>query len=266
MSVYRAEKAEYLDMALRSVFNQTLKAGKVVLVKDGLLTPELDAVIDKWKKCEESLLVLPCEKNQGLAVALNIGLQQINTKYIARMDTDDISLPNRFEKQLEFLKKNPEVDVTGTFIQEIDENGCVIKTKVEYPITHEECYRFFQKRDPMAHPTVMFKDSFFKKINGYYDERFVGVNKQEDSDLWFKGFLNDCKFANIPEVLFQFRRSSTFYGRRTGLKYSLMLLKEKIRRNKKLGYGISAYFYAFAYFIMNQMPGWIKKMLYQFAR
>ena len=102
MSVYKAEKPQYLDLALESVFGQTLKAGKVVLVEDGKLTPELDAVIERWKSVETSLVVLPFEKNRGLAIALNEGLKVINTEFIARMDTDDIALPQRFENRLCF--------------------------------------------------------------------------------------------------------------------------------------------------------------------
>lgn len=266
MSVYKAEKPKYLDLALESVFSQTLKADKVVLVKDGKLTPELDEVIEKWKNAESSLTVLPFEKNRGLAIALNEGLKVINTEFIARMDTDDIALPQRFEKQVEFLKRNKEIDVVGTFIQEINENNQIIKDIVKYPVTHQECYEFFAKRDPLAHPTVMFRKTYFEKIGEFYTERFVGINKQEDSDLWYKGFLHNCKFSNIPEILFQFRRSESFYERRTGFQYGLMQLKDKIKRNKELKYGISANIYAFAYFIMTQLPSYLKKYIYQIAR
>ena len=266
MSVYKAERPQYLDMALRSVFSQTLKADKVVLVEDGRLTPELDEVIEKWKSAEASLVVLPFEKNRGLAVALNEGLKVIDTEFIARMDTDDIALPQRFEKQMDFLKNNKVIDVVGTFIQEINEKNEIIKDIVKYPVVHKECYEFFAKRDPLAHPTVMFRKSYFEKIGEFYTERFVGINKQEDSDLWFKGFLHNCKFSNIPEILFQFRRSESFYQRRTGFRYGLMQLKDKIRRNKKLGYGVSANLFAFAYFCMTQLPSVIKKYLYQLAR
>ena len=170
MSVYKAEKPEYLDQALQSVFNQTLKAGKVILVEDGKLSPELDSVIEKWQKQEPSLIVLPFEKNRGLAVALNEGLKVIDTEYIARMDTDDITLPTRFEKQVNFLEENKEIDVVGTFISEIDENNEIIKEVVKYPVSHNECFMFFAKRDPMAHPSVMFRKSFFNKIGSFYDE------------------------------------------------------------------------------------------------
>lgn len=266
MSVYKEERPEYLDQALESVFNQTLKADKVVLVEDGKLTSELDKVIEKWQKQESTLVVLPFEKNRGLAVALNEGLKIIDTEYIARMDTDDICLPTRFEKQIKYLEENKEIDVVGSFISEINENNEIIKNVVKYPVTHKECFKFFAKRDPMVHPTVMFRKSFFKKIGSFYCERFVGVNKQEDSDLWYKGFLNGCLFSNYPEVLFRFRRASSFYSRRTGLFYGLVILKEKLKRCKKLGYGFSAVFYAFAYFFMSQLPSCLKKYIYQFAR
>ena len=176
MSVYTDEKPEYLNMALESVFNQTLKAIEVVLVKDGELTNELNEIISKWQKQEKTLTVLNFKENRGLAIALNEGLKKIDTEFIARMDTDDICLPMRFEKQVEFLKRNPCVDVVGSYIQEINENNEIIKNIVKYPITNDECFIFFAKRDPVAHPTVMFRKSFFIKTESYYCERFVGVN------------------------------------------------------------------------------------------
>ncbi len=263
MSVYKAEKPEYLDQALQSVFNQTLKAGKVVLVEDGKLTPELDRVLEKWQKLEPSLVVLPFEKNRGLAVALNEGLKVIDTEYIARMDTDDISLPTRFEKQVNFLEENKEIDVVGTFISEINENNEIIKEVVKYPVNHNECFMFFAKRDPMAHPTVMFRKSFFKKIGSFYDET---KRKNQDTAIWHKGFLHNCYFSNIPEVLLNFRRTSDLLNRRANFSNALKLLKEHFKKNSDLNYGISANIYSFLYFCFTQTPSFVRRFAYQRLR
>ena len=263
MSVYKAEKPEYLDLALESIFNQTLKAGKVVLVEDGRLTSELDKVIEKWQKQEPSLLVLPFKKNRGLAVALNEGLKIIDTEYIARMDTDDISLPTRFEKQIKFLEENKEIDVVGTFISEINENNETIKDIVKYPVNHNECFLFFAKRDPMAHPTVMFRKSFFKKIGSFYDET---KRKNQDTAIWHKGFLHNCYFSNIPEVLLKFRRTSDLLSRRSNFYNALKLLKEHFKKNSDLNYGITANVYSFLYFCFTQMPSFVRRFAYQKLR
>ena len=263
MSVYKAEKPQYLDLALKSVFEQTLKAKEVVLVKDGELTNELNEIISKWQKQEKSLTVLDFKENRGLAVALNEGLKIIKTEYIARMDTDDICLPTRFEKQIKFLKENKSVDVCGTFIQEINENNEVIKDIVKYPVTHNECFQFFAKRDPMAHPTVMFRKSFFKKIGSFYDET---KRKNQDTAIWHKGFLHNCYFSNIPEVLLKFRRTSDLMSRRSSFFNALKLLKEHFKKNTDLNYGITANVYSFLYFCFTQMPCFIRRFAYQKLR
>ncbi|MBQ3644583.1 MAG: sugar transferase [Candidatus Riflebacteria bacterium] len=263
MSVYKAEKPEYLDQALESVFNQTLKAGKVVLVRDGHLTPELEKVIEKWQKKDLSLCIIPFEVNGGLAFALNQGLKVIHTEYIARMDSDDISLPTRFENQIRFLEENKDIDVVGTFISDIDEKNEVIKSLVKYPITHDECFKFFAKRDPMAHPTVMFRKSFFNKTGTFYDEKMC---KNQDTALWHKGFLCNCKFSNIPEVLYLFRRTNKMMKRRANTRIALKLLKEHISKNKDLKYGMYANLYAFLYFCFTQMPVFVKRFAYQRLR
>lgn len=263
MAVYKNDNPDFLDLSLESVFNQTLKASNVILVEDGLLTEELYSVIEKWQKCEDTLTVLSYKVNRGLAYALNIGLEVINTRYIARMDADDICNHNRFEIQFNFLENNTDIDVVGSYIEEIDENNNIIKNEVKYPITHQECFKFFEKRDPLAHPSVMFRNTFFKKINGFYD---VKQRKNQDTKLWHMGFLNNCKFANIPMVLLKFRRTSELIVRRSNLNNALRLLKGHIQKNKDLKYGIRADIYSFLYFCFTQLPGCLKKYAYQYLR
>lgn len=263
MAVYKNDKPEYLDLALESIFNQTLKASNVVLVEDGPLADDLKLIIVKWQKIEDSLTVISYKENRGLAYALNTGLEAIKTKYIARMDADDICVQNRFEMQFNFMENNPDIDVVGSYIEEIDENNNTIKNEVKYPITHQECYRFFEKRDPLAHPSVMFRNTYFKKINGFYD---VKKRKNQDTRLWHMGFMNGCIFANIPEKLLKFRRTSELILRRSNFNNALMLLKEHIQKNKDLNYGINADFNSFLYFFFTQLPGWVKKLAYQYLR
>lgn len=266
MSVAAKERAENLEKSLVSVFTQTLAPNQVILVVDGPISQEVKEVTKRWQ-CKEPLrLTLVClEKNVGLAIALNIGLKYATGEFIARMDSDDICLPARFESQIDFLSKNPEVDVVGTWICEIDENDHQIKDMVEFPTTHEECLRFFEKRNPLAHPTVIFRRSFFEKIGRAYSCKYFRKTDQ-DTELWYQGFQSGCKFANVPKVLFKFRRSSNFYMRRSGLKSALVYLRNKIRFNRGLHFGILADLFAICYFLMMLSPSWLKKILYRIAR
>jgi hypothetical protein len=267
ISIYHKEKPEYFDRAMQSIWDeQTMKPDEIVLVEDGKLTDELYEIIGKWKsKLEGILKTISLKQNVGLALALNEGLKYCNCNYdfIVRMDTDDISTPQRFEKQLEFLEKNPEIDVVGTYIREVDEQENIIKNIVEFPLTHSELYAFFSKRDPLAHPTTMFRKRFFKKAGNYPTHLLLA----EDTLLWYNGFLQGCQFANLDFVGLKFRRSSEFYQRRANYNKSIGLLKYRLFKiNRNLNFGIVADIYAVAYFIISVSPSFIKKILYKTLR
>ncbi len=265
LSIYHKENPKYFNQAMESVWNkQTLKPTEIILVEDGSLTDELYKTIDNWEnKLQGVLKRVPLAENQGLAKALNEGLKHCECEYIARMDTDDICTPNRFAHQMDFLIKNPEIDVVGTCISEIDGDGNIVKELVKYPLTHDELYQFFKKRDPLAHPTTMFRKSFFEKAGNYRNDLFLA----EDTLLWYHGFKNNCKFANIDEIGLLFRRNEAFYKRRSSWKKSIGLLKFRLSKiNRDLNYGIMADIYAIAYFLMSVSPGFVKKIAYKILR
>lgn len=267
ISLYYKEKGDYFNKAMESIWdNQTLKPNRIILVLDGELTDDLYSLVSFWKnKLGEVLYLIDLKVNKGLAYALNCALEASlnNSKYIARMDTDDISHNQRFAKQIDFLSQNPEVDVVGTWIDEIDENDHIIKNVVKYPLEHFSAYSFFRKRDPLAHPTVMFRSSFFAKA-GVYDD---SIKLAEDTLLWYSGFLNDCIFANINYTGLSFRRSPDFYKRRANFVKSFKLLKIRIFSiNRKLGYDWRADFYAIFYFLFSFSPAFFRKIVYNFFR
>jgi len=265
MSIYHKEEPAYFDKAMQSIWDeQTEKPSEIILVLDGPLNRELYRAINKWKGVLDDVLkITRLDKNSGLAIALNTGLKKCQYEYIARMDTDDISNEKRFESQLSFLEKNPNIDIVGTYVSEIDENGEEIKPLVKFPLTHNLLYRFFSKRDPVAHPSVMFRRSFFDKSGPYP----VDVLLAEDTLLWYKGFLNNCNFANIPYIGLKFRRSSNFYDRRADKKKSINLLQYRINTiNKELGYNYLANIYAIAYFLISISPKYVKKIMYELFR
>ncbi|OOF67555.1 glycosyltransferase [Rodentibacter caecimuris] len=265
MSIYHKEKPEYFKQAMASIWdNQTMRPDQIVLVEDGPLTPELYEVISNWKnKLGEVLDVISLEKNLGTGGAKSAGLEICKGDYIAIMDTDDISMPERFEKQISFLEENVDIDAVGCFLAEINEKNELIKDIVIYPKIHNDLYDFFAKRDPIAHPTTMFKRSFFKKGTKYLSNLVMA----EDTLLWYQGFLNNCKLANIDYIGLKFRRSSDFYKRRANWQKTIGLLKFRlIHINRDLKYSIKADIYAIAYFMMSISPSFVKRLLYKLFR
>ena len=214
LSVYYKEKSENLREAFLSIYdNQILKPDEIVLVEDGELTEDLYLEIDNLKKkLKEKLKILKLEKNSGLGEALKQGILICSNEYIARMDTDDIATTERFLKQMEYLEEHPEVDVLGTYMKEFIENTKNVICIKEAPTENIE--NFMKYRDPVNHPTVIFKKS--KVIEaGNYQEIFLN----EDSYLWRRMLKKGAKFANIPDSLLYFRITEDTYKRRGGWKY-----------------------------------------------
>jgi len=265
LSIYHKEKSEYFDRCMQSIWDeQTVKPSEIVLIEDGKLTDNLYEIIDIWRnKLGNSFKVVSLEKNIGTGGAKKIGIEYCIFQYIAIMDTDDIATYQRFEKQIQFLEENQDVDVVGTYIKEIDEKENIVKDVVKFPLTHDELYKFFAKRDPLAHPTTMFRKSFFDKVGNYRTD----LHLAEDTLLWYDGFLNGCKFANIDYIGLNFRRTSDFYKRRANIKKSIGLLKYRLFHiNRKLNYGLKADIYAVAYFGISIAPSFIKKIVYNKLR
>lgn len=262
MSVYNKENPIYLHQALSSLSEQTYMPDLVVIVYDGPISDALNNTVNEWRKSYvNNVNIITLNENNGLSVALNKALAVCDSDYIARVDTDDINLPHRFETQIKFLNNNYNVDVVGSFISEINEENEVIKDVVTYPISHNECLDFFKKRDPLAHPAVMFRKSFFIKA-GFYSEKHVYPYNYEDTILWYNGFKYGCVFANIPEVLLQFRRSEDFYLRRGGYKKSFNFLIDRLRITSDLKLGKLSKLYALAYFCLAISPPFVKRILY----
>lgn len=262
LPVYKKDKSHYLRLSIDSILKQTYRDIILFIGVDGPIGDELDACLQKYEKLSNVVLTY-FPTNRGLAVVLNDLLKicfERGFEYVARMDADDISVINRIENQFSFLCSNLYVDVVGGCIEEI--NGFSEKTgkKVIYPLTHQECFNFFRYRDPLAHPAVMFRKSFFDKAHGYRDE----YRKNQDTMLWFDGFLNGCVFANLKETVLFFRVTDDFYrNRRNGYTRAKKMLVDRFLMNKKLKYDWSAYIFALMMFFMTLAPSYIKKILYK---
>lgn len=260
LPVYFKDKPEYFEKALNSLLNQETD---ILVLCDGPLTELQNTIIQKYTS---KIQVHYFPYNRGLAAVLNDGIRYSldnHYEFIARMDADDIALPDRLEKQISFLLQHPEVDIVGGAIEEIDENDQPRGKIVKYPLNHADCFHFFTKRDPLAHPAVIFRKRFFEKA-GLYNVAYL---KNQDTILWFEGFKKGCIFANIPDVVLKFRITDDFFkNRRSGIKRAWKMLKDRFYINKTLQYGLKSYFYAFAMFLITISPSIIKKLVYKLLR
>lgn len=233
MSVYKNEKVEYFIQAVDSLLNQTIQPEQIVLVRDGSVYEELQNVIDKYvNEYPDRFTYLPLEQNGGLGNALRYGLTYCRNELIGRMDTDDISVPDRFEKQLEFMKNNPDIDMVGGNISEfIDDPTKIVDYRI-VPQAHDDICKYLKNRSAFNHQTVMFKKSVVEKAGSY--ESFYLF---EDWYLWIRMYLSDAKFANLNEVLVNVRISN-MANRRGGMKYyrSCVKLLNYMKKNQVIGF------------------------------
>ena len=215
ISVYCKEKAEYLIECLESMVHQTVEPSEIVIVKDGKLTVELEDVLTEYKTKYQRLFKFVClEKNVGLGLALAEGIKNCSYELIARMDSDDISIPNRCELQLREFAQDPLLDVCGGYIKEFcdSKEGVVSIRKV--PLVDSEIKEYQKRRDAVNHVTVMFKKSKVLEAGNYQHALLM-----EDSLLWTNMILHGATFKNIADYLVYVRTGADMFKRRGGLKY-----------------------------------------------
>ena len=227
MSLYKKEHPEYLIKALDSMINQTVKPDEIVLVEDGPLTDELYMIIDKYK---EYLTIVINKTNLGLGLALNEGLKVCRNELIARMDTDDISKPNRCEKQLKRFSEKPELSIVGSHIDEFVGDVSNIISQRIVPTTSEAIYEFAKRRSAFNHPTVMYRKSAVLAENGYSN-----LKRNQDVDLFGRMLYKGYKAENIDESLLWFRFSDELAVRRKSWENTWSYIAT-IKKFWKMGY------------------------------
>ena len=210
MSVYCGETPEYLEACLQSLADQKLKADEVVLVEDGLITSKLKDVIDSYRDSLNIVSVL-LPKNLGLAEALNAGLLVCKHDLVARMDSDDIALPLRFRKQVDFMKSHQNITACGSYVEEF---GDGLESSIRMlPVVNSKIVKFARRRSPLRHSATIFRRSVILEIGSYPNFRNC-----QDYALWTLLINNGYKLSNIPEVLLRMRMNKAIADRR-GIKY-----------------------------------------------
>lgn len=244
MSLYYKEKPEYLRECLNSLLNQTVKADEWVIVKDGPLTNELEDVLKEYDEKYPNLIkYVIFEKNQGLGLALRAGVPESSHELIARMDTDDICVPNRFERQLKEFMKDENLDICGSHIKEFDGDISNILSIREVPLKNDEIIQYQKRRSAYNHMTVMFKKSSVLKSGNYEHAPFM-----EDDMLWTRMILAKCQGKNIDDYLVYARTGVNMIARRGGWSYF-----KKYRESRKKVYKLGlASFWDYFYTIFVQ--------------
>lgn len=266
LPVYKNDKVPYVLFSIDSMLNQTYKGDISLYVGvDGPVGEDLANCLKEYEN--KGVKVQWFKENRGLAIVLNNLLDIVRKdgfEYIARMDADDISMPDRLEKQMAFLLKHPEIDVVGGSIEEIDEDGKSRNKTIIYPKTHNDCYNFFAKRNPHAHPAVLFRWSYFEKAGCLYRPEY---RQNQDTMLWMDGMSKGTLHANIPDVVLLFRYTDAlFKKRRNGWAFAKKQLADRKVINKTLGYGLGATIFGYMMFVMLVSPAWIKKIAYRIFR
>jgi len=232
MSVYEHDNPEFLDLALNSIWHeQTCRPDQIVLVQDGVLKEELSQLIANWKeKLDNFLIIVPLEVNKGLSNALQTGLTYCENELVARMDADDISSSDRFVRQLEFMKHNPNVSAVGGVAQEFNKLPGDLDRFRNLPLDSISIKRFAKFRNPLNHPSVMFRKSHVLQAGSYKEMPLF-----EDFYLWIRMLQKGYIIENLPEVILNFRIGNDMVGRRHGISY---LKKELhfLKAAKKVGF------------------------------
>jgi len=259
-SVYKKDKPEFVRVALDSMLvNQSVKPTEIVLVQDGPVPDGLSLLLSEYEtKYPEVMHIIRLEKNGGLGNALRLGVENAKYDIIARMDSDDICMPNRFDKQLAYLETHSDCDIVGGQITEFIDTPENIVGKREVPCSNEAIYQYMRSRCALNHPTVMFKKKSILDAGNYQDWFW-----NEDYFMWIRMMENGCVFANLPDVLVNMRSGLDQYGRRGGKKYfkseigikKLMLEKGMINRKEYVVNYVQRFIIQLL--LPNSVRGWV---------
>lgn len=262
LPVCQKDPPEDFKKALESVsLSQTLKPNQIVIVEDGPVPERINQIIRSLQRLlpEVTLSVISKPKRTGLADALNTGLRACKFEWIARMDADDISLPNRFQKQIDFLKAHPDIDVLGGAILEFMHVPGDIHSYRSVCLKHTDIAAMAKHRSPMNHVSVLYSKTAIERVGGYSTR----YGKLEDYKLWVDLMMNGVRFANLKDILVFVRIGNGFVKRRSNSReildwdrLQLHLLKSRLIDRTQ---AIQNRLYIRAFILL---PGWVKKILY----
>lgn len=248
MSVYYKERPTFLNQSLQSIWDeQLLKPNEIVLVEDGPLNNELYEVIEQWEnEIPEILKIIKLDKNLGTGCAKNIGLQNCSNNIIAIMDSDDISLPERFKKQISYFRENPQLAILGSQMSEFMDNTDNVVAVRSVPTSYIDIVKFSKYRSPFNNLSIIFRKDIIESIGGYQHHLFM-----EDYNLFLRVIAGGWKVENLSDNLVMARVGNDMYRRRRGLQYiksewQLVKLKRSLKIQNQLN--------IYLFFVMRSLP------------
>ena len=262
MSVYTKDNPDWVAQALESVLTNTVCPAEVVVVQDGPVPQAISQVLAEYIGQYPQIKLVPLERNMGLGLALQKGLEACSYELVARMDADDISLPDRFEKQLARFAQEPNLAVLGGAIEEIDGDSLQPVALRRVPCSDAECKKFLKTRCPFNHMTVMFKKSLILQAGSYQPFHLM-----EDYYLWARCAAKGYILGNLADIVLRARVNAAMYGRRGGWKYfkSNMALSGQLRRLGLIGWGTYLFNLSVRFCVQVLMPNFLREVFYKKA-
>lgn len=260
--IYFKENVETIKKSLASMASQTAKPDEIVCALDDPCTTEIEETIDGFA-IENKIKIVKCycKRGSGLGAVLNIGVVNCSCDYIARMDADDIAIPERLEKERDFLEQHKDVDVVGSNIAEFNNSINEIVAYRNVPEHDTDCKKMLKRRDPINHMTAMFRRSSVLNAGNYSSE----MKSCEDTYLWTSFYAAGLNFANIQDNLVFVHAGQEMYERRGGKK-AYYYVKKAIEHKKQVGLisGIDAFFQKTAnYCVLILMSNKMRAFVYE---
>lgn len=231
LPVYIKDRPDFFQQAIDSIYAQTLLPREIVIIEDGPIDPGVEQIIEKCKRNSRiDIRSVRLERNMGMGIAFAEGIKAARYELIARMDADDIAVPNRFEMQFNFMQDHPEIDICGGWLSEFFDSLNDVRQVKKLPETHDQIIRYAKKRSPFNHPTVMYRKSAVLRAGNYNQARNL-----EDYNLWVRMLHQGSKAYNFQTNLLFFRANENMYARRGGFRYYLDEV-QSLREFYRLGF------------------------------
>lgn len=243
----------YIQKAIRSILNQTYNNFEFIIIDDDS-TDKTRKIIQSFN--DRRIILIKNKQQIGVAKCLNIALNKVNSKYIARMDADDISKLKRLEIQLKYLLNHSDVGVVGSSVDLIDSNGKVYGNK-QYLFKKNDIQNQLLKRNIIIHPTVMFQKKLIDKYGGYD----VDLNGAEDYDLWLR-LAKHTKIINLPDKLLKYRIHPENVSNYAIKRVEKATIKSQIKALIRYKYNILIILYIIRNIISFILPNFLKKKIY----
>lgn len=261
LPIYYKENAEYFNLALNSILNQTLMPNEILIIEDGRLSNELESIVMNAEQQYPNLVrVIRLEKNIGIGKVRALGVEECKHEYIALMDSDDISMIDRFAKQIPILEANNDIDMLGGQVTEFNDEPELICQKRIVPTAYEDVYKFCKLRNPTNNVTLIFKKSVALAVGNYNIN--VGF---EDYELCAKFLNQGYKIVNIPDFLVNVRSGKRMMDKRKGLDYFFKYEYTCMKTFLDMGF---INYWEFVRnlalkFPLRVMPNWMRTLVYK---